>query len=176
MKIETPMGTVHRYTVELGGQELTIETGRLAEQAGGAVTVQVGQTVVFATATMSKHAREGIDFFPLSVDYEEKMYAAGRIPGSYFRREGRQSESAILVSRVIDRPLRPLFSEEMRNEVQVILTAFSHDQENQIDMLGIIAASTALAISAALGRSRHAAGAARGSGTGAPPDGPSSAA
>jgi polyribonucleotide nucleotidyltransferase len=147
MKIETPMGTVHRYTVELGGQELIIETGRLAEQAGGAVTVQVGQTVVFATATMSKHAREGIDFFPLSVDYEEKMYAAGRIPGSYFRREGRQSESAILISRVIDRPLRPLFSEEMRNEVQVILTAFSHDQENQIDMLGIIAASTALAIS-----------------------------
>ncbi len=147
MKFETPMGTVHRYTVQLGGQELTFETGRLAEQAGGAVTVQVGQTVVFATATMSKHAREGIDFFPLSVDYEEKMYAAGRIPGSYFRREGRQSESAILVSRVIDRPLRPLFSEEMRNEVQVILTAFSHDQENQIDMLGITAASAALAIS-----------------------------
>lgn len=147
MEIKTPMGTVHRYTVELGDQELIIETGRLAEQAGGAVTVQVGQTIVFATATMSKHAREGIDFFPLSVDYEEKMYAAGRIPGSYFRREGRQSESAILVSRVIDRPLRPLFSEEMRNEVQVILTAFSHDQENQIDMIGIIAASAALTIS-----------------------------
>jgi polyribonucleotide nucleotidyltransferase len=140
-------GTVHRYVGTIGDQEIIIETGKLAEQAGGAVTVQVGQTVVFATATMSKHAREGIDFFPLSVDYEEKMYAAGRIPGSYFRREGKQSDSAILISRVIDRPLRPLFSEEMRNEVQVILTAFSHDQETQVDMIGVIAASCALAIS-----------------------------
>jgi polyribonucleotide nucleotidyltransferase len=131
----------------IGDQEIIIETGKFAEQAGGAVTVQVGQTVVFATATMSKHAREGIDFFPLSVDYEEKMYAAGRIPGSYFRREGKQSDSAILISRVIDRPLRPLFSEEMRNEVQVILTTFSHDQETQVDMIGVIAASAALAIS-----------------------------
>lgn len=147
MKLETPMGTVHRYTTQVGDAELTIETGRLAEQAGGAVTVQVGQTVVFATATMSKGARDGIDYFPLSVDYEEKLYAAGRIPGSYFRREGRQNEGAILVSRVIDRPLRPLFPEDMRNEVQVILSSFSHDQENQIDMMGIIAASAALTIS-----------------------------
>jgi len=140
-------GTVRRYSGMIGDQEIIIETGKFAEQAGGAVTVQVGQTVVFATATMSKHAREGIDFFPLSVDYEEKMYAAGRIPGSYFRREGKQSDSAILISRVIDRPLRPLFSEEMRNEVQVILTTFSHDQETQVDMIGVIAASAALAIS-----------------------------
>jgi polyribonucleotide nucleotidyltransferase len=147
MKLETPMGTVHRYTTQVGDAELIIETGRLAEQAGGAVTVQVGQTVVFATATMSKGARDGIDYFPLSVDYEEKLYAAGRIPGSYFRREGRQNEGAILVSRVIDRPLRPLFPEDMRNEVQVILSSFSHDQENQIDMMGIIAASAALTIS-----------------------------
>ncbi|MDI9639599.1 polyribonucleotide nucleotidyltransferase, partial [Geitlerinema splendidum] len=145
--IETPMGTVHRYTTMIGGKEVLIETGRLAEQAGGAVTVQVGQTVIFATATMSKNPREGTDFFPLSVDYEEKLYAAGRIPGSFFRREGRPSESAILISRVVDRTLRPLFPENMRNDVQVILTAFSHDQENQIDMLGIIAASTALMIS-----------------------------
>jgi polyribonucleotide nucleotidyltransferase len=141
------MGTVHRYVTQLGGQDLIIETGKFAEQAGGAVTIQVGQTVIFATATMSKYAREGIDFFPLSVDYEEKLYAAGRIPGSYFRREGRPSESAILTSRVIDRPLRPLFSEDMRNEVQIILSSLSHDQENQVDMIGIIAASTALMIS-----------------------------
>jgi len=144
---DTPMGKVHRYTVHVGNEEYTIETGKFAEQAGAAVTVQVGQTLVFATATMSKSAREGLDFFPLSVDYEEKLYAAGRIPGSFFRREGRPSEGAILVARVIDRTLRPLFPEEMRNEVQVILSAFSHDQEHQVDMPGIIAASAALMLS-----------------------------
>ncbi len=143
----TPMGTTHRFTVNVAGQDMTIETGKLAGQAGGAVTIQVGETIVFATATMSKHAREGIDFFPLSVDFEEKLYAAGRIPGSYFRREGRPTEQAILTSRVIDRTLRPLFPDNMRNEVQVILTAFSHDQEHQVDMIGIVAASTALLIS-----------------------------
>jgi polyribonucleotide nucleotidyltransferase len=139
--------TAHRFSLELNGAELVIETGKLAEQAGGAVTVQFGDTMIFATATMSKTAREGIDFFPLSVDYEEKLYAAGRIPGSFFRREGRPSEPAILVSRVIDRTLRPLFPKDMRNEVQVILMSFSHDQEHQVDILGIIAASTALMIS-----------------------------
>src|SRR5690606_4447180 len=128
---------IHTFTTELGGKTITIETGRFAEQAGGAVTVRMGDTLVFATATMSEHAREGIDFFPLSVDYEEKLYAAGRIPGSYFRREGKPADSAILVARVCDRTLRPLFPKDMRNEVQVILTAFSHDQEHQIDMLGI---------------------------------------
>jgi polyribonucleotide nucleotidyltransferase len=142
-----PPTTPHRFSIEVGGKEIVIETGRFAEQAGAAVTVQVGQTVIFATATMSQRAREGIDFFPLSVDFEEKLYAAGRIPGSYFRREGKASDSSILISRVIDRPLRPLFSEHMRNEVQVILSPFSHDQENYIDMLGIIAASTAVYIS-----------------------------
>jgi polyribonucleotide nucleotidyltransferase len=147
MDITTPMGTNHRYTAKFGNDEVVIETGRLAEQAGGAVTVTLGETMVFATATMSAHARPGIDFFPLSVDYEEKMYAAGRIPGSFFRREGRPSEQAILIARVIDRPLRPLFPDDMRNEVQIIMTAFSHDQEHQVDMLGIIAASTALMIS-----------------------------
>ena len=141
------MGDVHRFTTTVAGTEFIVETGKLAEQAGGAVTVQVGQSVVFATATMSKTAREGIDFFPLSVDYEEKLYAAGRIPGSFFRREGRPSEQAILTSRVIDRTLRPLFPDGMRNEVQIILTAFSHDQEHQVDMIGIIAASMALMIS-----------------------------
>lgn len=145
--LTTPMGTVYRYRTTIGKDEIIIETGRFAEQAGAAVTVQLGDTVVFATATMSKTVREGIDFFPLSVDFEEKLYAAGRIPGSFFRREGRPSETAILTSRVIDRTLRPLFPENMRNEVQVILWAFSHDQEHQVDMLGVIAASAALMIS-----------------------------
>lgn len=143
----TPMGTNYRFTARWGEREIILETGRLAEQAGGAVSVTDGETVVFATATMSKNPRPGIDFFPLSVDFEEKMYAAGRIPGSFFRREGRPSEQAILASRVIDRPMRPLFPDDLRNEVQIILTAFSHDQEHQIDMLGIIAASAALHIS-----------------------------
>ncbi|MFN8372060.1 MAG: polyribonucleotide nucleotidyltransferase [Anaerolineae bacterium] len=137
----------HRYSVTVGGKEIILETGKLAGQAGGAVTAQLGDTVIFAAATMSSNAREGIDFFPLQVEYEEKLYAAGRIPGSFFRREGKPSDGAILIARVIDRPLRPLFSEEMRNEVQVLLTPFSHDQENQIDMLGLIAASAALTIS-----------------------------
>jgi polyribonucleotide nucleotidyltransferase len=141
------MGMLHRFTVKFGDREIILETGKLAEQAGGAVTVRDGDTVVFATATMSKKARAGIDFFPLSVDFEEKMYAAGRIPGSFFRREGRPSEQAILAARVVDRPLRPLFPEDLRNDVQIILSAFSHDQEHQTDMLGIIAASAALTIS-----------------------------
>ncbi len=139
--------TAHRFTATLNGEEFIFETGKLAEQAGGAVTLRVGDTLMFATATMSKHAREGLDFFPLSVDYEEKLYAAGRIPGSFFRREGRPSEGAILTSRVIDRPMRPLFPEGMRNEVQIILTTFSHDQEHQVDMQGIVAASAAIMIS-----------------------------
>lgn len=137
----------HRYSVMVGRDEIVIETGKLAEQAGGAVTARLADTVIFAAATMSAHAREELDFFPLQVEYEEKLYAAGRIPGSFFRREGKPSDSAILISRVIDRPLRPLFREEMRNDVQVMLTPFSHDQEHHIDMLGLIAASTALTIS-----------------------------
>lgn len=141
------MGEAKRFTAKFGDREIIIETGKLAEQAGGAVTVQDGDTLIFATATMGKHPRPGIDFFPLSVDFEEKMYAAGRIPGSFFRREGRPSEQAILNSRVIDRTLRPLFPDNMRNEVQVILTAFSHDQEHQVDMLGIVAASAAIMVS-----------------------------
>jgi polyribonucleotide nucleotidyltransferase len=141
------MGEAHRFSAMVGDKEVIIETGKLAEQAGGAVTVRMGDTVLLATATMSKRPREGIDFFPLSVDYEERMYAAGRIPGSFFRREGRPSESAILIARVTDRPLRPLFPKDLHNEVQIILTALCHDQENHADMLCIIGASTALSIS-----------------------------
>ncbi len=135
------------FVAKVGEQEVILESGKLAEQAGGAVTIRMGDTVVFATATMSAIAREGVDFFPLSVDYEEKLYAAGRIPGSFMRREGRPSEASILIARVTDRPLRPLFPHDLRNEVQVIVTPLSHDQENHADMLSIIAASAALTIS-----------------------------
>jgi polyribonucleotide nucleotidyltransferase len=134
-------------STEVGGRVLSIETGVLGHQAGGAVTVRYGDTVLFATATMSKDVRAGINFFPLTVDFEEKLYAAGRIPGSFFRREGRPTEQAILLSRLIDRPLRPLFPKGMRNEVQVIVTALSIDGENLMDPLGIIAASAALHVS-----------------------------
>ncbi|MYH61137.1 MAG: polyribonucleotide nucleotidyltransferase [Caldilineaceae bacterium SB0675_bin_29] len=131
----------------MGDKQLSIETGILAQQAGGAVTVRCGDTVILATATMDKGVRPGIGFFPLTVDFEEKLYAAGRIPGNLFRREGRPSEQAILLCRLVDRPLRPLFPKGMRNEVQIILTALSSDNEQLIDPLAIIAASAALAIS-----------------------------
>src|SRR5258708_9512346 len=140
-------GTSQRFTAKIGNQEIIIETGKLAEQAGGAVTVRMGDTRLLETATMSSNIRAGMDFFPLYVDFEERMYAAGRIPGSFFRREGRPTEQAILTSRVTDRSLRPLFAHDMRNDVQVIVTAFSHDQEHQMDMLCIIGASAALTIS-----------------------------
>ena len=135
------------YTTTLGDREVSIETGILAQQAGGAVTVRCGDTVIFATATMDRGVRPGINFFPLTVDFEEKLYAAGRIPGNLFRREGRPSEQAILLCRLVDRPLRPLFPKGFRNEVQVILTALSSDNEHLIDPLAIIAASAALSIS-----------------------------
>ena len=134
------------YKTMLGDKEITIETGRLANQAGGSVTLQQGDSIMFAAATMGD-VREGVDFFPLTVDYEERMYAGGRIPGSFFRREGRPSTDATLVARLTDRPLRPLFPEGMRNEVQVVLMSLSADTENPLDLLGINAASTALMIS-----------------------------
>ena len=137
---------VREYRCNVADKEIIIETGRLAQQAGGAVTVRMGDTMLFCSATMGS-PRPGLDFFPLSVDYEEKMYAAGRVPGGFFRREGRPSEGAILTSRVIDRTLRPLFPKNMRNDVQVILISFSHDKEHHVDMLGIIAASAAIMIS-----------------------------
>jgi polyribonucleotide nucleotidyltransferase len=137
---------VKRYTTTVGSREIAIETGKLAAQAGGAVTVHLNGSIVFAAATMGG-VREGIDFFPLSVDYEERMYAGGKIPGSFFRREGRPSTDAILTARLTDRPLRPLFPAGMRNEVQIIMYAFSADGENPLDILAINAASAALMIS-----------------------------
>ncbi len=136
-----------KYIVNLGSRELVFETGKLAMQAGGAVTLSQGETMVFAAATMSSEIRPGIDFMPLTVDYEERMYAGGRIPGSFFRREGRPTEEAILTARLTDRPLRPLFPKDLRNDIQVIVYSFSIDQENPIDILAVNVASAALMIS-----------------------------
>jgi polyribonucleotide nucleotidyltransferase len=133
--------------VEIAGRRLSIETGRVAEQANGAVIIRQGDSVVLSTAVMGKEPREGIDFFPLTCDYEEKLYAAGKIPGAFMRREGRPSEVAILASRLTDRPLRPLFPEGMRVDVQVVSTVLSVDQENDPTILSINGASTALVIS-----------------------------
>ena len=133
--------------VDVAGRRISLETGRVAEQANGAVIIRQGDTVVLSTAVMSKEPREGIDFFPLTCDYEEKLYAAGKIPGAFMRREGRPSEQAILASRLTDRPLRPLFPEGFRLDVQVVSTVLSVDQENDPTILSINGASTALVIS-----------------------------
>lgn len=135
------------YSVPVGEGVIQFETGKLALQAGGAVTVRLGDSMIFASATMSKEPRENQDFFPLTVDYEERMYAGGRIPGSFFRREGRPSTEAILTARLTDRPLRPLFPDGMRNDVQVIMVSFSSDGKNPLDILAVNAASTAVMIS-----------------------------
>lgn len=139
--------TVHSVSAEIAGRTLTLESGRFAEQADGAVTVRYGDTLLLATVVGSKDAREGVDFFPLTVDYEERMYAAGKIPGNFFKREGRPTQTAILTSRLTDRPLRPLFPKGYRNEVQVIITTFSIDMVNDPGPLAIVGASAALAIS-----------------------------
>jgi polyribonucleotide nucleotidyltransferase len=135
-----------RFTATVGTRTVTFETGKLAAQAGGAVTVAINEAVIFAAATMGG-VREGIDFFPLQVEYEERLYAGGKIPGSFFRREGRPSTDAILTARLTDRPLRPLFQHGMRNEVQVMMFSLSADSENPLDILAINAASAAIMIS-----------------------------
>jgi polyribonucleotide nucleotidyltransferase len=132
---------------KFGNQELILETGNIAKQANGAVTVQYGGTVVLVTACMSKELREGQDFFPLTVEYQEKTYAAGRIPGGFFKREGRPSENEILTARLIDRPIRPLFPEGLLNEIQIMAIVLSSDGENDPDVLSVIGASLALSIS-----------------------------
>ncbi|MBO8126394.1 MAG: polyribonucleotide nucleotidyltransferase [Firmicutes bacterium] len=135
------------YEMDFGGRKLTIETGELAGQANGAVMVRYGDTAVLVTATASKEPREGIDFFPLLVDYEERLYAVGKIPGGFIKREGRPSEQAILSARMIDRPLRPLFPKGFRNDVQVVAQVMSVDQDNVPDIPAMIGASAALSIS-----------------------------
>src|SRR3977135_2618022 len=133
--------------VEVAGKRLSIETGRVAEQANGAVILRQGDSVVLSTAGMSREPREGIDFFPLTCDYEEKLYAAGKIPGAFLRREGRPSEQAILTARLTDRPIRPLFPEGFRNDIQVVSTVLSVDQDADPSILAINGASAALTVS-----------------------------
>ena len=141
------MQKVETAQVELGGKLVTLETGRLAKQANGAVVVRSGDTVVLVTAVASKDIRPGIDFFPLMVEYREKAYAAGKIPGGFFKREGRPGEHEVLTCRLIDRPIRPLFPKGYKNEVQIIATVLSVDGINPPDVLGMIGASAALAVS-----------------------------
>jgi polyribonucleotide nucleotidyltransferase len=136
-----------KVEADFHGRRLSIETGKVAKQAGGAALVRFGETVVLVTATAMRSVREGIDFFPLTCDYVEKTFAAGKIPGGFFKREGRPAEKEILTSRLIDRPVRPLFPKGFRCETQVIATVLSHDRENDPDMISIVGASTALTLS-----------------------------
>lgn len=138
---------VREFIYDLSGRELKVTIGKVAEQANGSCLVQCGETVVLVNACASKEPREGVDFFPLSCDFEEKLYSVGKIPGGFIKREGRPSEKSILTSRLIDRPLRPLFPEGYRNDVQVIATALSVEQDNQPDILAMIGSSIALTIS-----------------------------
>src|SRR6266576_5268566 len=143
MKPEATSVTVHLS----GGKEISFETGKLAKQAGGAAVVRLGENVVLAAATANADPREGIDFFPLTVDYREYTYAGGRIPGGFIKREGRMSEREVLTSRQIDRPIRPMFAEGFKNETQLIAFVLSADSDNDPDVLGINAASCALTLS-----------------------------
>ena len=141
------MFKIFKEELEINGKKLTLETGKFARQADGAIIATLGETVVIATAVGAKKVAEGQDYFPLSVNYQEKYYAAGKIPGGYFKREARPTEAETLISRLIDRPIRPLFPSGFMNEVQVLPTVLSYDNENQPDILSIIASSAALAIS-----------------------------
>ena len=135
------------FKTEWAGRPLVIETGKFAKQASGAVMVRYGDTAVLVTATGAKKPREGTDFFPLTVDYEEKLYSVGKIPGGFVKREGRPGESAILNARLIDRPIRPLFDKGVRNDVHVVATVLSVDQDNAPEMAAMLGASAALSIS-----------------------------
>ena len=141
------MFNIHRVQLDWGGRQLTLETGRLARQADGAVFASYGETTVIATVVAAKQPKEGIDFLPLTCNYQEKYYAAGRIPGGYFKREARPTEKETLVSRLIDRPVRPLFADGRRCDTQVIVTVLSHDLENDPDIVAMVAASAALTLS-----------------------------
>ncbi len=141
------MFKVYKKEIEVAGKKISLETGKIARQADGAIIAQCGETVVMATVVGAKKVNPEIDYFPLSVNYQEKYYAAGKIPGGYFKREARPTESETLISRLIDRPIRPLFPDEFKNEVQLLPTVISYDKENEADILSIIASSAALAIS-----------------------------
>ncbi len=141
------MGNILRKSIQVGGRALTLETGRMAKQASGAVFCTYGDTAVLVTAVGAKEPKDGVDFFPLTVDYEEKLYAAGKIPGGFLKREGKASEKAILSSRLIDRPIRPLFPKGYRNDVQVVATVLSVDMDNTPDVVAMVGASAALHLS-----------------------------
>ena len=141
------MFKVNKKEIELDGKKISLETGKIARQADGAIIARCGETVVMATVVGAKKVNPEVDYFPLSVNYQEKYYSAGKIPGGYFKREARPTESETLISRLIDRPIRPLFPDEFRNEVQLLPTVISYDKENEADILSIIASSAALAIS-----------------------------
>src|SRR3982751_4419188 len=141
------MFDIHRVGLDWGGRELVLETGKIARQADGAVLAKYGETTVLATVVSAKQPKEGIDFLPLTCNFQEKFYAAGRIPGGYFKREGRPTERETLVSRLIDRPIRPLFAEGYRCDTQVIVTVLSHDLENDPDIVAMVASSAALTLS-----------------------------
>ena len=141
------MFKIIKKEIEIAGKKISLETGKIARQADGAIIATCGETVVLATAVGAKKINPDVDYFPLSVNYQEKYYAAGKIPGGYFKREARPTDSETLISRLIDRPIRPLFPDEFKNEVQVLPTVISYDKENEADILSIIASSAALAIS-----------------------------
>src|ERR1700743_1831933 len=147
MTKETEMFNVQKESFEWGGRTLTLETGKVARQADGSVLATYGETIVLATVVGAPNPKEGVDFFPLTVNYQERYYAAGKIPGGYFKRERAPTERETLTSRLIDRPIRPLFAEGYRNETQVVVQVLSHDMENDPDILGLVAASAALTIS-----------------------------
>ena len=141
------MFDVKSVSLDWAGRKLTLETGKIARQADGAVYATWGETALLATVVYAKEAKPGQDFFPLTVNYQEKYFASGRIPGGFFKREGRPTERETLLSRLIDRPIRPLFVDGFKNEVQVIITVLSWDNENESDLLAMVAASAALTIS-----------------------------
>src|SRR3954465_2920955 len=141
------MFDIHRVELDWGGRKLVLETGKVARQADGAVLATYGESTVLATVVSAKEPKEGIDFLPLTCNFQEKFYAAGRIPGGYFKREGRPTERETLISRLIDRPIRPLFAEGYRCDTQVIVTVLSHDLENDPDVVAMVAASAALTLS-----------------------------
>ena len=143
------MFDIQRVEIEWAGRTLVLETGKIARQADGAVLATYGETTVLATVVAAKEERPGIDFFPLTVNYQEKTFAAGKIPGGFFKREGRPSEKETLTSRLIDRPIRPLFAPGFNCETQVVATVLSHDLENDPDIVAMVAASAALTLSGA---------------------------
>ena len=141
------MFKVYKKEIELAGKKISLETGKIARQADGAIIASCGETVILATVVGAKKVNPDMDYFPLSVNYQEKFYSVGKIPGGFFKREARPTEKETLICRLIDRPIRPLFHKDFKNETQVMCTVLSHDQENDSDIVAMIATSAALTLS-----------------------------